>query len=153
MGATLRDVIAVAKPKLGTLSDVTNHAENPAVRRAARLLALVPAILVTSATGAAFAEAPDTWDDNPSVAPLHVLMVLVVIPVALFLLICLLVYLPSMSKGASYHPGLAWRNEPVWFGGPRGGVDSLDQAEQPAVGSGPGTDDADRSRGGASGRW
>ncbi len=144
----------MAKPKLGTLSDVTNHAENPAVRRAARLLALVPAILVTSATGTAFAEAPDSWENNPSVAPLHVLLVMVVIPVGLFALIWLLVYLPSMSKGASYHPGLAWRNEPVWFGGPRGGVDSLDQDDQrAAIGSGHGTDDTDQSRGGASGRW
>ena len=151
MGATLRDVIAMAKPKFATLSDVTIHRENPAVRRAARLLALLPAILVTSATGTAFADAPETWEDNPSVSGLHVILVLVVIPVALFALIWLLVYLPSMSKGARYQPGLAWRNEPVWFGGPRGGVDALDRADQPAaVGDSEGNEHVG---GGASGRW
>jgi hypothetical protein len=153
MGATLRDVIAMAKPKLGTLSDVTKNAENPAVRRAARLLALLPAMLVTSATGTAFADPPDTWEDNTAVSGLHVILVLVLIPLALFALIWLLVYLPSMSKGAGYHPGLAWRNEPVWFGGPRGGVDALDHDQPATVGSGHGAGDADETRGGASGRW
>ena len=67
---------------------MTNHPSTTAVRRAARVLALVPAILVTSATGSAFAEAPEQWEDNGPVSPLHVILVLVVIPVALFALIC-----------------------------------------------------------------
>ena len=111
-------------------------------------LALGPAILVTSITGTAFAEAPDQWADNPPNSPLHVLLVLLVIPVGLFLLITLLVYLPSMSKGQRYHPGEAWRGEPTWFGGPRDGVEGLDgDAEHPAVDAGSST------RGGTSGRW
>ncbi|WP_436972057.1 aa3-type cytochrome oxidase subunit CtaJ [Nocardioides panacis] len=129
-----------------------NHPSTTVVRRAARALALVPAILVTSATGSAFAEAPEQWQDNGSVSPLHVLMVLVVIPVALFALICLLVYLPSMKKGQLYQPGLAWRNEPEWFGGPRGGAESADVSQPGFVGAGSATD-TDPDRGGASGRW
>jgi hypothetical protein len=128
---------------------VTNHPSTTAVRRAARALALVPAILVTFATGSAFAEAPEQWEDNGSVSPLYVVLVLVVIPVALFALICLLVYLPSMKKGQRYQPGLAWRNEPEWFGGPRGGADATDGSPPAAVGAG----NTESDRGGASGRW
>jgi hypothetical protein len=114
---------------------------------------LTPAIVVTTAAGAAFADPPAQWEDNPSVSPTHVLLVLVVIPLALFALIWLLVYLPSMSRGERYKPGQAWRSEPEWFGGPRGGVERLDADEQrPAVGAGTG-DDQGQARGGASGRW
>lgn len=108
-------------------------------------------MLVTGATGAAFADAPEQWQDNGPVSPLHVLLVLAVIPIGLFLLIVLLVYLPSMSRGHSYRPGQAWRNEPEWFGGPRGGVEAADQ-QPAAVGSGS-ADTAETERGGASGRW
>ena len=131
---------------------MTNHPSTTAVRRVARALALVPAILVTFATGSAFAEAPEQWEDNPSVSPLYVILVLVVIPVALFALICLLVYLPSMKKGQRYQPGLAWRNEPEWFGGPRGGVEAADGSRPAAVGAGTAAD-TEPDRGGASGRW
>ena len=132
---------------------MTNHPSTTVVRRAARALALVPAILVTSATGSAFAEAPEQWEDNGAVSPLHVIMVLVIIPVALFALICLLVYLPSMKKGQHYQPGLAGRNEPEWFGGPRGGVDAADGSRAAAVGAGTSAADTESDRGGASGRW
>jgi hypothetical protein len=116
------------------------------------MLALGPAILVTSLTSTAFAEAPSTWDDPPHVSPGYVILVLVVIPVALFALITLLVYVPSMKRGESYHPGQPWRSEPEWFGGPKGGVEAADRAPQPAaVGAGPEGDDT--SRGGTSGRW
>jgi hypothetical protein len=128
---------------------VTNRQRTPVVRRAARALALTPALLVTFATGAAFADPPASWPDNDSVPPLGPLLVLLVIPAALFVLITLLVYLPSMSKGEGYRPGQAWRGEPEWFGGPRGGIEAIDSSAPPAVGAG-GTD---TTRGGTSGRW
>jgi len=130
---------------------VTNRPENPVVRRAARVLALLPAILVTFAASTAFAEPPETWEDTPSTSVLHVLLVLFLIPLGLFLLICLLVYLPSMSRGRQdHHSDEAWRGEAEWFGGPSGGLTAVDKAEQPsAIGSG----DRDAGRGGASGRW
>ncbi len=116
------------------------------------MLALGPAILVTSLTSSAFAEAPDSWEDPPHVSPAHVILLLVVIPLALFLLITLLVYLPSMAKGQRYQPGEPWRTEAEWFGGPRGGVEAADRSAQPAaVGTGQDRDEADR--GGTSGRW
>lgn len=120
------------------------------------MLALVPAILVTSLTSTAFAEPPASWEDPPSVSPAHVILLLGVVPVGLFLLITLLVYLPSMSKGEHYQPGQPWRSEPEWFGGPRGGLEAADRAAdraaQPAaVGAGHDGDEPDR--GGTSGRW
>ena len=132
---------------------VTNDRQNSAVRRAARLLALTPAIVVMSLTGVASADPPVQWEDNPAVSPLYVLLVMVVIPLALFLLITLLVYLPSMSRGERYKPGQAWRSEPEWFGGPRRGIDALPEGGQPsAVGAGA-PDEHGETRGGASGRW
>jgi hypothetical protein len=123
---------------------VTNRPPNPRVRRAARLLALAPALLVTTTAGAAVAAPPDTWENPPSTSALFLIVVLGVIPVALFVVITLLVYLPSMSKGRGSSD--EWRGEPEWFGGPRGGLDAVDKAEQPALSDGSG-------RGGDSGRW
>jgi len=129
---------------------VTHRPENPVVRRAARVLALLPAVLVTFAASAAFAEPPETWEDTPSTSALHVLLVLFLIPLGLFLLICLLVYLPSMSRGRKDdEPTEAWRGEAEWFGGPGGGLEAVDKAEQPSAVAG----DRDAGRGGASGRW
>ncbi len=135
---------------------MTKHPEHTLrstfVQRAATLLVLVPALLVTSLTGTAFAEAPVQWEDNPPYSPLYVITVLVVIPATMFAVITLLVYLPSMiRKGESYQPGHPWRNEPEWFGGPRGGVKAVDRTEQPlSVG---GSSEEPRERGGASGQW
>jgi hypothetical protein len=150
MQATLRDHADEAKPVRYPVR-VTHRPENPVVRRTARALAVLPAVLVTFTASAAFAEPPETWEDTPSTSVLHVLLVLFLIPLGLFLLICLLVYLPSMSRGRKdYHPSEAWRGEAEWFGGPGGGLEAVDKAEHPsAAGSG----DRDAGRGGASGRW
>jgi hypothetical protein len=152
MAATLRDEHHVAKPvsrQVRYAGRVTNRPSHPHVRRAAHVLALVPALLVTSAAGAALADTPESWQDGPHVSALYILLVLGGIPLALFVVITLLVYLPSMRKGEQYSPGEVWRGEPEWFGGPREGLEAADRTAPPAVtdgGSGP-------SRGGTSGRW
>jgi hypothetical protein len=127
---------------------VTKSSEKTAVRRAARLLALLPALLVTLAAAPALAAPPEQWQDNPGTSPIHVLTVMLLIPLGVIALIALLVYIPSMSRGESYQPGLAWRSEPEWFGGPRKGVEAIDSTEQPAPSGG-----GNEERGGASGRW
>lgn len=132
---------------------MTKRPPTPVVRRAARALALTPALLVTGAAGAAFATAPNTWREGPPASPLHVILVLVVAPVSLFVIITLLTYLPSMSRNAGYHPGEVWRYDAQWFGGPRGGVEALDAAEEPAATDEPAAVTAGPTRGGASGRW
>ncbi len=141
-----------------TLCHVTNQPQQSqqtpgqlAVRRAARILAPVLGLLVTGITGAepAQADAPDTWENSPAVDPLHALLVLAVIPIGLFALITLLVYIPSMSKAESYKPGQAWRGEPTWFGGPRGGLEGAETESRAEIGRG----EPVSTRGGASGRW
>jgi hypothetical protein len=128
------------------------------VRRAVRILAPGLALLVTCLTGAlssAHADAPDTWENSPAVDPLHAVLVLAVIPLGLFLLITLLVYIPSMSKAETYKPGQAWRGEPTWFGGPRGGLEAAERGSRAEIGSGRASESGESksSRGGVSGRW
>jgi len=107
--------------------------------------------VVTGLTGTAVAAPPNTWEDPGQVSPLRAILVFVLIPLGLFVLITLLVYIPSMRRGQSYHPGQVWRSEPEWFGGPRGGVDAVDETPPAVVSAGRG--DGAAERGGASGRW
>lgn len=129
---------------------MTTRPHSSRARRAARVLALAPAVLVTTTTGTAFADPPDSWENGPAVSALQTLLVLGGIPVALFLLITLLVYVPSMSRQESSHqPGEVWRGEAEWFGGPSAGLEAVDRASPPAATDG----DSGPARGGASGRW
>jgi hypothetical protein len=153
MAATLRDDHPVAKPARPCVRyavGVTNRPLDPHLRRAARVLALAPALLVTGTAGAAVATPPSSWEDTPHVSALYVILVLVAIPVGLFVLITLLVYVPSMSHGEHYQPGQAWRGEPEWFGGPRGGLETADRTAPPAA-----VTDGQSApiRGGSSGHW
>ncbi|HET7358071.1 MAG TPA: hypothetical protein VFJ09_15485 [Nocardioidaceae bacterium] len=119
----------------------------PAVRRVARALALTPAVLVTLLAAPALASAPNTWPEAPSVSALDMLLVLVILPGALFIGISVLVFVPSMARGQKYQPGQAWRGESTWFGGPQDGVEAADRGDAATAE----TKDADR--GGASARW
>jgi hypothetical protein len=119
------------------------------VRRAVRALALAPAALVVLSAAPVLAAPPEQWPAPEPVSTLQTLLVLVGIPVTLFVVISLLVYVPSMARGQKYTPGLAWRSENEWFGGPRGGVEAADQKDAKALeGVAAGTD-----RGGSSARW
>ena len=126
---------------------MSNHPHTSLARQAAWAVALTPAALLLASGGPALASAPEQWGPEPSVPRLDALLVYLLIPVGLFLLITLLVYLPSMVRGAKYQPGQAWRNEPEWFGGPRTGVEATDENQ-------PSAERADaEGRGGASARW
>jgi hypothetical protein len=125
---------------------VTNLQTTPAVRRVTRALALVPVLLLGSALPAS-AAAPADWPEAPSVSVLEFLLVILLIPTGLALVIALLAAIPSMRGGGStYQPGLAWRHEAEWFGGPRDGLEKADQSDREAV-------EASGERGGASGHW
>jgi hypothetical protein len=128
---------------------VTDHHLSPAVRRAVKALALAPAVLLSTAAGPALAAAPEQWPTQPHVSALHALLIYLVAPGGVALLITLLVYVPSLARGQKYQPGLAWRNEPEWFGGPREGVEAADKAAAAAGATEGGHDE----RGGASARW
>jgi hypothetical protein len=124
-----------------------NDQHAPVVRRLLRAVALTPAILVSLAAAPALATAPDQWPEPAPVSTLHALLIVGAIPIGLFALITLLVYVPSMMRDEKYHPGLAWRSEPEWFGGPNGGIEAADKADPKAV------EGAGAERGGASGSW
>ena len=120
----------------------------PALRRTARVLALVLVLFVLFSAGPAVAAPPEGWPEAEPVSTLHVLLLLGGGPLALFAIISLLVYVPSMSRGETYTPGLVWRNEDEWFGGPRGGVQAVENIErEPTEGR------TESERGGASARW
>jgi hypothetical protein len=114
------------------------------VRRMARIIAVIPAVLVLVASGAAMAEPPENWEVAPTVGALDALLVIVGLPLLLFALITLLVYVPSMVRGEKYTPGLAWRNQSEWFGGPQKGVEAVDTTAPPTAGT---------QKGGVSARW
>lgn len=121
------------------------------LRRAACVLALVPALVLMGTAGTAMADAPDTWQNTPHVSATYTLVVLGGIPLLLFLVITLLVYLPSMRKRESAGDG--WRGQSEWFGGPRGGLATADRSAPPAVTGGSQAPGAESVRGGDSGRW
>lgn len=107
----------------------------------------VPVLLASPAV----ADVPEGWETQPeNVDALHALLVLGGIPLLLFLLITLAVYLPPMIRGERVAPGSQHELESHWFGGPRQGAAQLESRE----------DSADeraaveaRDSGGGSGRW
>lgn len=128
---------------------MTDHHLSPAVRRAVKALALTPAVLLATTAGPALAAAPEQWPTAPHVSAMHALLIYLIAPGGVALLITLLVYVPSLARGQKYQPGLAWRNEPEWFGGPREGVEAADKVAAETGAAESGTDE----RGGASARW
>lgn len=109
------------------------------VRRIAVVVAASAAII--GLAGPASADVPEGWSNPARVSTLHALLVLGGIPLLLFLLITLAVYVPGLVRGERVKPG-APTVEDQWFGGPRKGTSEL---------AGPDTDES--KAGGASGRW
>lgn len=124
---------------------MTDHPVPQAIRRLVRAALVAPAVVLLTAAPAVAAP-PEQWAEADDVSALSFLLVVLLIPAGLFIVIALLSWLPSMGKsGSGYSPGLAWRHEPEWFGGPRDGVARAEEAKADSAGA----DD----RGGASGRW
>jgi hypothetical protein len=72
-------------------------------------------------------------------------LIYVGIPVAAFLLITFLVFLPSIVRGPRYRPGRPWTAGSVWFGGPEEALGPHDEvSDLPATTT---------EGGGASARW
>ena len=113
------------------------------LRRAAALLA---GLLVVLASGVALAapagaDVPEGWSQPEDVSTLHALLLLGGVPLLLFVLIWLAVYVPAIARGERVTAGSA-STENQWIGGPRKTTSEL---------AGP---DGDESQaGGASARW
>lgn len=108
------------------------------LRRAAVPAAAVATALMVAAP--AGAEVPEGWSDPDPVSGMHALLVLGGLPLLLFALIVLAVYVPAVVRGERVAPGTA-TPEDQWFGGPRSGTHELKSGS-----------DSDGT-GGASGRW
>ena len=125
-------------PGADILLSVTTALETLA-RRTTVVLAATAAVL--AAAGPASAEVPEGWSDPDQVSVLHALLVFAGIPVLLFVVIVVLVYIPALVRGERATPGAGAR-ENQWFGGPRTGTTEL---------AAPDTEES--KAGGASGRW
>ncbi|HEX6247530.1 MAG TPA: hypothetical protein VFZ64_06630 [Nocardioidaceae bacterium] len=117
-----------------------------ALRRSLRAVLLAPIAVLALVPAPALAVPPEAWPDADPVGALDFLLLLVLIPLGLTLLIVLLTYVPSMTKGEKYTPGRSWRGESQWFGGPKDGLEAADKVDLHAEG-------AETDRGGASARW
>lgn len=113
-----------------------------AVRRLVTLTAGLTATAVTTVAlaGPASAEPAEGWPATEPVDGLNALLLLGVVPLALFVVIVVLTYLPAMLRGESIAPG-AQGVDDQWLGGPRtSGELAAPDGETSAAG-------------GASGRW
>jgi len=88
-----------------------------ALRAATVGAVLASSMLVTSPAFAAL-HRDDGDDPGKGISRIKVLGIYVGIPVGLFLLIALLVSIPSMIRGPRYRPGKEWQATPEWYGAP-----------------------------------
>jgi hypothetical protein len=123
----------------------SKHSRHPLRRAALAAAAAIVAVVVLP--GVASADTPAAWEDSDHASGLDFLLVLVLIPVGLSLVISLLAALPSMISDRGYEPGQSWRAEAEWFGGPRKGLDAVDDLSARQI------EAAETDRGGTSGQW
>lgn len=109
------------------------------VRRTSVLL--VTGGLLALAAAPAGANVPEGWSEPDKVDAVEATLLLVGIPLGLFLIITLLVLVPSLVRGERFTVG-GQATADQWFGGPSKGT-----AELPAP------DNEDSQAGGASARW
>lgn len=109
------------------------------LRRASVLLVALGVPVLTAVPAAA--DVPEGWSEPEPVSALHALVLLGLVPLGLFVLIVLAVYLPAVARGERVAPG-APSLENQWIGGPRKTTGEL---------AGPDTEDS--AAGGASARW
>jgi hypothetical protein len=121
---------------------VTTHATTTSpARRAVRATALGAVGALTLLAAPVHADVPLGWSDPDPVEGLHALLLLAGVPLLLFTLIALAVYVPAMVRGERLLPDHGV-GETEWIGGPRQGTREL-----------PAPDSEESRAGGASGRW
>lgn len=109
------------------------------LRRAAVLSAAVATPLLVAAP--AGADVPEGWSDPDPVPAMEALLVFAGVPLLLFVLITVAVYVPALVRGERVAPG-APTVENQWLGGPRKTTSELAAP-----------DSAESEAGGASARW
>lgn len=105
------------------------------------LLSACTLVAVLLAPTPALASVPEGFSDPETQDPLQVLLILGGIPLALFAVIVLAIYLPAIMRGERVGAG-GHETESQWFGGPRKGTAEL-----------AGPDTPESQAGGGSARW
>jgi len=118
----------------------------PALRRTVRIAScVIPAAAALSILTSTPAWALDDGEiSGEGTSAIETILTFLVAPGALFVLIALLVYAPSMSRSPRYRPSVGWWAAPIWFNGPEGS-ENLDATVRAATPT--------RNGGGASARW
>lgn len=99
-------------------------------RRTLRRSATIALGLVAGMAAApAYAEPPSAWEQVDEPSALYFLALLVGAPAAIIAVLALLTYLPSMARGQSTEPALAFHKHNEWFGGPRKKPDAGDASD------------------------
>ena len=112
-------------------------------RSAAAAYALALPVLGLALAGpAAAAERSDGDSPGQGIGLLETIGIYVGVPLAIYLVIVLLTFAPSTTRGPRYRPGAGWDAYAAWLGGPQDGAASGQDAPGRATGSG-----------GASGSW
>lgn len=119
--------------------------EATAPRRLPRVTAVTVGLSLGFLASPAFATPPESWEQPDNGPLLGDLLFLLGVPLAVVAVVALLTYLPSMIRGQSSHPELAFQDSSEWFGGPRKGLVATADATP--------TPDQTSSRGGASAEW
>ena len=112
------------------------------------------ALAAVALAGPASAKVANGWGPQEPVDMGFALGVLVGGPVALFLVIIALVYLPSLARGERVAPG-ATGPQDQWLGGRRdaGALEAATPGSSPALAGRSGQTEQDAVGGGASARW
>lgn len=121
---------------------MTSDKRPPASRTASRLGVLAVGVALTGLAGPAIAAPPNTWESPDNPPAIQTLLYLLGVPLLVFAVTWVLVYLPSMMRRDSATPAVAFQQRSEWFGGPRDGAEAA--AQRPADGS---------EKGGAGARW
>lgn len=91
----------------------------------------------------ALADTPAAWEDPEPMSTLAALLIFVGLPLALFVVISVLAYAPTLIHGSRAQRGATSWTDPAWFGDEVGGT------ERPR----PDIESSEKPVGGASARW
>jgi hypothetical protein len=78
----------------------------------------------------------DGDDPGPGLTAPETLGLFVGIPGLVIAIVYLLVFAGSGARGPRYRPGVAWRTEPEWWGGPADGERAVESATPTQTGGG-----------------
>lgn len=148
------DLLPTGGSGWATLSVVTIRNASRSAVRAGAVVALAAGPLIVASPAFAAHPGQAGSDPGPGMSVPTAILVFAGIPIGLFLLITVLVMLPSWAKNRRYRPGLDWWAAPVWFGGPSDTAVVEHATDPVALGRLPLVQSASTAgRGGASARW